>query len=297
MRYFFTSILTLCLFNFLSGQNLPSTDIYLFQLVEQGDTALRVTKPKFLTDFNIGGYNNQPQFISNSELLITVGLKGQTQTDIYLLNLDKSSRLRLTATPESEFSPNVTPENLFFSVVRVETDADRSQRLWQYPLDRKDKGKPVFKYLRGIGYYHWLDRFRVALFNVADVNYLSLGDTRDESTRHLAPNIGRCFQTSPSGRLVYVHKVTDNTWVIKAMDKSTLDVEEIVSTIPGAEDFVILKDGTIVMGKGSRLYSFHPRKGDAQWREFADLKNTGVTAISRMAVSADGKLAIVNGRE
>jgi hypothetical protein len=281
-------------FGTLSAQNLPNTDIYLLQVVQE-DTTLNFGKPKFLTAFNLKGYNNQPCFLSNEELLITVGLAGENQTDIYLLDLEKNSRLRMTETPESEYSPMPTPDNLFFSVVRVETDADRSQRLWQYPLDRKDKGKAVFKYLRGIGYYYWLDRFRLALFNVASTNYLSLGDTRDESSRHLAPDVGRCFQNSPGGRLVFVHKVTSDRWVIKAMDKNTLAVEEITNTIPGSEDFVILKDGSILMGKGSRLFQYHPKRS-TEWKEVIDLKKIGITGISRLALSSDGKLAIVNGR-
>ncbi len=291
------SLLAVCLF--LSGaaysQTLPNSNVYLLEL-EYRDSILLFKNPQFLTNFNKFGYNNQPAFISNSELLLTVGMNNENQTDIYLLDLDKKQKMRLTKTAESEYSPKPTLDKLFFSVVRVETDADRSQRLWQYPLDRKDAGKPVFKYLRGIGYYHWLDRFKVALFNVASTNYLSIGDTRDESTKHLSPNVGRCFQTSPNGRLVFVHKLTDDRWVIKAMDKNTLNVEEIAPTLPGSEDFVILSDGSLLMGKGSRLYTLHPLK-NSEWKEVVDLKNIGIYNVSRMALSSDGKLAVVTGWE
>ncbi|MCF8247902.1 MAG: hypothetical protein K9J37_22225 [Saprospiraceae bacterium] len=277
------------------GQDLPTCNIYLFE-TSMRDTLLTLTNPQFLTDFNKSGYNNQPSFINNSELLISSAAPSDRQTDIYLLDLAAKTKLRLTQTAESEFSPKPTPDNLFFSVVRVETDADRSQRLWQYPLDRRDEGKSVFRFLRGIGYYHWLDRFKVALFNItsANLNYLSMADTRDAAIANLSPSVGRCFQTSPNGRLVYVHKITDGNWVIKALDKNTLEVDEIVNTISDAEDFVIMKDGAIVMGKGSRVYRYHPLHGK-NWQEVADLKRIGVNNITRMAVSGDGKLAIVNG--
>ena len=88
--------------------------------------------------------------------------------------------------------------------------------------------------------------------------------------------------------------MTDGNWVIKAMDKNTLEVTEITKTIGGVEDFVIMKDGAILMGKGSRIYRYHPLRGKA-WQEVADLKKTGVTNITRMAVSGNGRLAIVNG--
>jgi hypothetical protein len=285
----------LLLANIAAAQNLPISNIFLLE-TEWRDSILLFKNPQFLTGFNKLGYNNQPAFISNDELLITVGMNNESQTDIYLLDLKRKEKLRLTKTAESEYSPKPTLDNLFFSVVRVETDADRSQRLWQYPLDRKDAGRPVFRYLRGIGYYHWLDRFKVALFNVATTNYLSVGDTRDESTQHLSPNVGRCFQTSPNGRLVFVHKVTDDRWVIKALDKNTLDVQEIAPTVPGAEDFVIMDNGYILMGKGSRLFTLHPLKNTG-WQEVVDLKSIGIYNVSRMALSKDGKLAVVTGFE
>ncbi|HFA51593.1 MAG TPA: hypothetical protein ENJ95_21470 [Bacteroidetes bacterium] len=275
------------------AQDLPVSNVYLLD-IEKVDTLLLFKNPKLLTGFNPTGYNNQPSFLSNTELLLTVQKPSDSQTDIYLLDLEKKTKLRMTKTPESEYSPKTVPGNLYFSVVRVEMDEQRSQRIWQYPLDRGDKGRPVFRYLRGAGYYHWLDRFTLAIFNVAATNYLTIADTRDESSRQLAPNVGRCFQSSPNGRLVFVHKITDSNWVIKAMNKSTFQVKEIIKTLPGAEDFVILADGTILMGKGSRLYKFHPLQ-DKDWEEMADLKTIGISNITRMAASRDGKLAVVNG--
>ncbi len=277
------------------GQSLPTCNIYLFE-TSLRDSLLTLSDPQFLTVSNKMGYNNQPAFVNNTDLLFVSASPNDTQTDIYLLDLKAKTRLRMTQTAESEYSPKPTPDNLFFSVVRVETDADRSQRLWQYPLDRQDAGRAAFKFLRGVGYYHWLDRYKVALFNLTadNLNYLSLADTRDAAIQNLSPSVGRCFQTSPNGRLVYVHKITDKNWVIKALDKNTMEVTEICKTISGAEDFVIMKDGAILMGKGSRLYRFMPMKSQ-NWQEVAELKRVGINNITRMAVSGDGKLAIVNG--
>ena len=293
MKLRFVFLPVICFAFSLSGQDLPTSNIYLFD-IEQADSIYLFKNPKHLTAFNSRGYNNQPSFLSNTELLFTMQKPADNQTDIYLLDLEKKTRLRMTKTPESEYSPKPTPGNLYFSVVRVELDEDRSQRLWQYPLDRGDKGKASLRYLRGVGYYHWLDRFTVALFNVAATNYLSIADTRDESSRHLAPDVGRSFGTSPNGRLVFVHKITEGNWMLKAMNKATLHTQEILRTLPGSEDFAILKDGTILMGRGSRLYKFHPVK-DKDWEEIVDLKSIGITSITRLAVSGDNKLALVNG--
>lgn len=286
----FLLLLPACLTN---AQDLPISNIYMLD-IEKADSLYLFKNPKFLTAFNSTGYNNQPSFVSNTELLYTMQRPNDNQTDIYLLDLEKKTKLRMTKTPESEYSPKPTPGNLYFSCVRVEMDEERSQRLWQYPLDRGDKGKTSLRYLRGVGYYHWLDRFKVALFNVAATNYLSIADTRDESSRHLAPDVGRCFGNSPNGRLVFVHKITDGNWVLKAMNKATLQTQEIIKTLPGVEDFAILSDGTILMGRGSRMYKFHP-VDDKDWIEVADFKTLGITSITRLAVNGSGKLAVVNG--
>lgn len=281
--------------NHTGAQDLPNTNVYLLDM-DFRDSVILFKNPKYLTDFNRNGYNNQPAFISNTEILMTVGMEGEPQTDIYLFDLEKKSKLRMTKTAESEYSPKAAPGDLYFSVVRVETDAERSQRLWQYPLDRADSGKPVFRFLRGIGYYQWLDRFTVALFNLGtSSNFLSVGNTRDGSTRQLTPNIGRCFGTSPNGRLVFVHKITNDRWVIKAMDKATMKTDEIIKTLPGAEDFVVLDNGTILMGSGSRIYAFHPNRS-SDWEEMVDLKNLGIYNVTRMDVRGK-KLVLVSGGE
>ena len=278
-----------------AAQDLPNTNVYVLDM-DFRDSVILFKEPKFLTDFNRNGYNNQPAFLSNSEVLMTVQLEGDSQTDIYLFDLERKTKLRLTKTAESEYSPKPAPSDLYFSVVRVETDAERSQRLWQYPLDRADSGKPVFRFLRGIGYYQWLDAFNVALFNIGQSgNFLSVGNTRDGSTRQLSPNIGRTFGVSPNGRLVFVHKVTSDRWVIKAMDKSTMKTDEIIRTLPGSEDFVILSNGTLLMGNGSRLYAYHPNR-DSDWVEMVDLKSLGIYNITRMDARGR-KLVLVSGGE
>lgn len=293
-KFAFLALLQPSLAVAMLAQDLPNCNIYLFK-TEWRDSVLSFSEPQFLTGFNRAGYNNQPAFLSNTELLVTVGMAGESQTDIYLLDLEKRQKMRLTKTAESEFSPKPTPDNLYFSVVRVELDEGRTQRLWQYPLDRKDGGKAVFKFLRGVGYYHWLDPYKVAIFNVSEANYLSLGDTRDGSTQYLAPAIGRCFGTSPNGRLVFLHKVTAARHVIKAMDKNTQEAQEISLALEDAEDFVIMADGSMLMGKGSRIFRMHPLRKKDSWEEVVDLKSLGINNINRMAISKDGKLAVVSG--
>ena len=50
----------------------------------------------------------------------------------------RARRRRVTNTPESEYSPTVTPDGAHISVIRVE--ADGTQRLWRFTLDGRDAG-------------------------------------------------------------------------------------------------------------------------------------------------------------
>ena len=89
---------------------LPNTNIYVFSMQREGQQ-FYFNQPKYLTKFNSKGYNNQPYFANNNELYMTAQLATDTtQTDIYALNLLTKTRTRLTATPESEYSPMLTPD-------------------------------------------------------------------------------------------------------------------------------------------------------------------------------------------
>ncbi|RMG77666.1 MAG: hypothetical protein D6714_19480, partial [Bacteroidetes bacterium] len=238
---------------------------------------------------------NQPCFVRNNELLLSVRMAGDNQNDIYLLNLEKKTKLQVTKTAESEYSPILMPDKFHFSCVRVELDPNQTQRLWRFPLSRQNNGKPVFEYLVDVGYHEWLDAARVVLFIVAEpANYMVVADTRDGSTQQLTSDVGRCFKKLPNGNIAYIHKATDKTWFIKELDAQTLRSEIIAPTLPGSEDFAVLKNGTFLMGRGTKLFKLQPGKDD-DWVETGDFREYNFSSITRLSVSDDGKLALVGG--
>jgi hypothetical protein len=281
--------------NIISAQVVTS-NIYLFDLKKISDREFKFENPRYLTAFNSSGYNNQPRFFSNNELYITAQHPEDKQVDIYLLDLARKSKYRVTATTESEYSPTMMPDLFNFSAVRVEKDG--SQRLWQFPLDRLADGKPVLKYETKVGYHHWLNSRRIALFLVGDPNKLAIADVSTDQVRTILTNVGRCFQTDPkSGHLAFVHKVTPRNWYIKLINtyENNTQGETITTTLSGSEDFVILSDGTYLMGNGSKLFKYHPSfDNEKGWREIVDLKFYGIRNITRLAISTDNKLAVVN---
>lgn len=278
----------------LFAQRLEHFDVLLFSMSPKPDSSWTAYAPRFLTQFNPKGYNNQPRFFSPSELYLTVQIPSDTtQTEIYALNLLLHTNTRVTATSTPEYSPTLMPGGRRFSAVRVE--ADGSQRLWSFPLDRSDNGQPVFPALTNVGYHCWLNDTLAAVFLVGETDSqhsLALVSLRSQTPRRIAFRAGRCLQKMPDGRLAYVLKATEQTWFIKLFDPRDNTSTDLVKTLPGSEDFAILPDGTFLAGNGAKLFQFNPRR-QRDWLEIADLSRYGVRSITRLAVSADGKLAVV----
>jgi hypothetical protein len=288
--------LGVCLTAGLQAQKLNHHDVLLFAMTKGPDSLWRPGAPRFLTAFNRTGYNNQPAFFSNNELYLTVQMPDDTnQTEIHALDLLLRTHTRVSATPAtSEYSPTLMPDGKRFSAVRIEEDGG-TQRLWSFPIDRSDNGRPEFPAILGVGYHCWLRDTLAALFIVGQDNnphILQVIGTKSQRSRRVASNIGRCLQVAPGGRLAFVQKATEQTWYLKAYDPK-LQTSEIVVKMPsGSEDFVFLPNGALLTGSGSKLLQYKPGR-DTEWREAADLSTYGVKSISRLALSRDGKLAVV----
>ena len=273
---------------------LPQSNIYLFDL-EVTDTSIDLSKPRFLTYFNEKGYNNQPHFFSEEEIYFTARMPYTTQTDLYKLDLENKTKTMVTSTTSGEYSAQRMPDYYSFSAVRQEVvGGDTLQRLWQFPIDRMSNGKPVFKYLNNIGYYHWLNSYEVVVFLVDNpTNYLAIADTRSDQVTNIASNPGRCFQRMSNGHLAFIQKSTFGDWLLMEKDYSRRrPAQKIIESLPGSEDFAILPDGTFLMGSGSKLYKYN-RFTDEEWVEIADLSFYDISSITRLAISDDLKLAIV----
>jgi len=279
----------------LAAQGPGKSNILLFSLTKTADSTWRPEAPRFLTAFNKGGYNNQPSFFGNNELWLTAQFpRDTTQTDLIALDLLSKTQTRVTATPATaEYSPTLMPGGKRFSAVRVEEDGN--QRLWSFPIDRSDTGRPEFPKLYNVGYHCWLRDTLVAFFIVGEdgqPHTLQVLGTKSQKPQRIGSNIGRCMIKRPDGKLLFVQKATEQTWYLKTWDPKT-NLQEIVLKMPvGSEDFALLSDGTLLSGIGPKLFQFKaPRNAD--WKEIADLSKFGVQKITRLAASADGKLAVV----
>ncbi len=279
----------------VKAQNLPKTNVVVFDMQRSGDN-FSLSNGRMLTGFNQTGYNNQPHFVNNYEIYLTSQATNSPQSDIISLSLASGVKASVTATPESEYSPALTPDRRFFTVVRTDAGGEKRQRLWRYPIDRSNAGEAVLKYHTMVGYYTWLSDTTLACFMLEGAeNYLAIVNTRNENSVRLANNIGRSLLRAPNGNLLFIHKGSTQTWFVKSLDPISNTSKIVIQTLPNSEDIICLPDGTLLATSGSKLYAYNMNKGDQTWREIANLADYGLSNLKRLAVNRDlDKIALVN---
>jgi hypothetical protein len=271
---------------------LPKTDVYLAEF-RNFSSQPQMVALKYLNEFNPNGYNNQPKFFSYDEIYMTTAIDTQKSTDIYHLNIKYNQRYRVTNTEKiSEFSPAPVPSGKSFTCVRIESDGV-DQSLWKYPVDRSDAGSRLLPSLKNIGYYVWLNKDSVALFLVGSPHKLVLANVLTEKVETLTENIGRCLKTDNNGHLLFVHKITNEDWLLKSYHIQDKVMNTICRMPSGREDFDIMVNGTLVVGDGPYLKTFLPGK-DQDWITIADLSLKGINNINRLSVVRDRILFVNN---
>lgn len=270
----------------------PGTDVWLAELDRDGD-AWTLRAPRNLTDRD--GYDNQPAFSADGTRLLYTSLR-DGQTDVYEIDPASGATRRVTATAESEYSPTPHDGGTRISVVRVE--ADGTQRLWSFAADGSDP-RLLAPDVRGVGYHAWLDARRLALFVLGDPFTLRRLDLDSGEATVVAERIGRSIHRIPDSTAAsFVARDGEGeAAAIFAVDFAGTTRRRLATAPATAErDYAWTPDGVLLAAVGAKLYRLRPER-DADWTEFADLTTHGVAAVSRLAVSPDGRrLAFVADR-
>ncbi|MDB4876167.1 MAG: hypothetical protein JWM41_2613 [Gemmatimonadetes bacterium] len=268
------------------AQGPPNTDVYLAPLTIEGGRPL--IGPAVNVTHRIG-YDNQPSFTANSRAILFTSVRDDGQSDIYRYDLTTKATTRVTSTPESEYSATVMPGGKRFSVIRVEKDS--TQRLWSFALDGSHP-RIVIAALKPVGYHAWIDANNLALFVLGRPNALVHTDVRTGRSDTLARNIGRSLAPLPDrSGFSYVHTV-DSASVLAAMRWPARASRDLIALPRGSQDIAWASNDLVLTASGSKLLFWH--SGDSAWSDAADLSAAGLTEISRLAVSPNGKwIAIV----
>jgi WD40-like Beta Propeller Repeat len=263
----------------------PASDIFIIDLKSEGK--LKLGQPIKIT--NEAGYNNQPSFLPDGQSILYTSIRDK-QADIFRYDIRGGSTTQITRTPESEYSPTLMPDEKSISVVRVE--ADGTQRLWKFPLTG---GEPslILENIKPVGYHLWIDDHTLALFILGRPNTLQLADTRTAKADFVIDHPGRILRRIPrEEKFSFVHKVSDQEWLVKSYDLRARAVSTIIKTFPGVEDYAWTPSGLLLMARDSKL--FFREKSDWAWVEIGDFSNDGLRNITRIAVSPNGdRIAVV----
>ena len=269
-----------------SAQGNP--EIYLAPLSHVGDSLI-VGPAANVSQY--GGYDNQPSFTPDSRAILYTS-SDSGRTDIWRYDIVEDRVVRLTSTPESEYSATVMPDGKRFSVIRVERDS--TQRLWSFALDGKNP-QLVLRNLKPVGYHAWLDNQRLIAF--------VLGTPSTPSTLHminrdgtgdkiLARDIGRSLHRIPlRPGFSYTQRdsATKTLWIMsRGIDAA--QASRLVQAPADNEYHAWTPDGMLLTASGGVLMRWNlVRDPVGSWIPIANLAVNGVKNVSRLAVSPNGK--------
>src|ERR1700752_223816 len=256
----------------------PDTEVFLAPLSIKGDT-VEIGTPVNIS--NSPGYDNQPSFTPDGAAVLFTSVRGDrkpdpvnpaaTGSDIYRFDIAAGKLSQLTKTPESEYSPTVTPDGRHISVIRVE--ADQTQRLWQFGMDGTQP-ELVLRDVKPVGYHAWASETTLALFVLGQQGQpatLQVADARTGQSQVVATGIGRSLQRIARGSISFVSRSPaaegqKPVLTISELDAATRQVRPLVDVPAGATDVdtAWTPEGFLLATVQSQLFQW--RRGDRALR-------------------------------
>jgi hypothetical protein len=262
----------------------PDTDIWVADLAISADS-IRITRARNATCRP--GYDNQPCFLPDGRGFLYAAADSAGGTDVYLFEFADGRVVRVTRTPESEYSPTpLSAPATGFCAVRVE--ADSTQRLWRFDDDGSNP-RPVMAAVDSVGYFAWIDDARVAVFVLGnesrgEPHTLRVADVLTQRETVIARDIGRAIARVPGTRdLSYIARRADGNWGFFLLEQGRAEPRPLIGAVGEGQDAAWVDD-TLLMARGAVVFAANPLRSDA-WRQVADLSAAGIAAITRIAVS------------
>ncbi len=286
--------------------DLPSTEIYLLNIQLKGN-AFSLADNSFTDVSNNKGYDSQPVFIEQLNSIAYVSERNNKATDVYLYDIKTKVSKQFTNNNEAEYSPKLTPDGNYISVVK-----GAEQNLTKVSLDGT-KTEKIYTCKDSIGYYCWLNKDEIAAVVLTNPISLKLINIRDKTERYLDDSIGRSLFSYNKG-LVLCSILHSGNWVTYLDAEALSTKKQHLEDKPGrqyqaafkgtstkwiqlpigTEDFYITEDGWILSSSGSSIVYCNARDIKKGWQVLADLKGRGISKITRLTVNkAKNKLAFV----
>lgn len=266
---------------------LPETDIWLFKL-EKKDGKYVCSNPLNIT--NRVGYDNQPGFSSDGKSIFYVAIDSSKQADIYQYHIQKKTRINLTKSKVSEYSPTVMPDGKGLSCVVVEQDS--AQRVWKYNLDGTFN-QILFSGIDSIGYHCWLNPDTMLYYKLTEPHSLRAVSEKKGKDVWLCDSPTRAFKkTSAPGQFMYGVKkengIEYRTYDVLLRESRVYAKHESLN-----EDYVWHPELGLIKSEGADLIRYNPES--KHWDNLFSFATLGIKKITRFVFDAKSKqLAIVS---
>ena len=260
-----------------------NAEIFLAPLARRGDslvlgTAENVTRRP--------GYDNQPSFLPDASGFLYTVIGSDGQADVWRYDIRARRASRVTATPESEYSPTPMPGGTRFSVVRVERDS--TQRLWSFAMDGREP-QLLLGALKPVGYHVWLSANRLLAYVLGTPSALHIVDRDGANDEVRAHDIGRALQRIPGqGWYSFARRDSARTLWIVSQPVEGGPVASLVRAPADNEYHTWTPEGALLSATAGTIVRWDGHTGeDGAWLTVAAIP--GVRNISRLAVSPDGR--------
>lgn len=277
MRLKISSLLTL--FICLGAYGQSNTNVYLSTINYTNDS-IPISAPQIIS-FN-SGYNNQPSFDGNSQVLFAGNNNGQSDIAHYSI-IEELNSWANKPTSGGEYSPQVIPNSYNIAAVRLDTTG--LQRLYAYTT----KESTLLIEDLQVAYYAFYNDSTI-VSSVLGINKLDLivSNLKKKTNDTLVSNVGRSIHKIPGSNAMSYTAVNEEKNHEIFMLEMNEDLESFfICQLPvGIQDYVWLNDSVLLIGSGSRLYKYD-MFGKQEWELFSDLSSNGFKNITRLAISPD----------
>jgi hypothetical protein len=240
------SMLLLLVIGVLQAQDAPpNTEIFLFDLTVKNGVY------EFSNGKNISnneGYDSQPSFVNDNQILFASTRNGQTDIVSYRANYDIKTWINFTE--GGEYTPLKIPNKKAVSAVRL--DKDGLQRLYSYKLSNGNSEELIKDLV--VAYYMWYNEDTVvsAVIENDSLN-LYTSNLKDKTNYRYQKNVGRSFHKIPNSRLVSYISKENPEWEIKSLDPISGATKAIAKTLPEVDDMCWVMNGDRMVSKDARL--------------------------------------------
>lgn len=264
------------------------TNVYLSDINPISDSNT-ISPPLLISPY--GGYNNQPNFVDDFNILYAGNNNGQNDIAHYSIIEELNTWVNI-ATPGGEYSPQIIPNSYNISAVRLDTTG--LQRLYEYNTTA-NKSSLLIDSLQ-VAYYAFYNDSTI-VSSVLGFNSLDLvvSNLKRKTNDTLLINSGRSIHKIPFSTSMSYTAVNEE----KNHDVYMLDMEEnlesfFICQLPvGIQDYVWINDSVLLIGSGSSLYKYD-MFGKQEWELVEDLSKYRIKNITRLAISPNQKrIAIV----